>query len=163
MSCGDPHETPCSEVLDAVYLYLDGEQDAHHREQVRIHLDECAPCLRQYGLEQAVKALVARCCGSDRCPKGTRDAGRVGIVAGVGDQGRAFDLSPPPAGGDPPLKREGKNQTTRCLLISRSPYQRGPPPSSGEGPGERSVSQPHGYARMMKTAISARVTPRSGQ
>ena len=28
MSCGDPHETPCSEVLEAVYLYLDGEQDA---------------------------------------------------------------------------------------------------------------------------------------
>ena len=25
MSCGNPHETPCSEVLDRVYWYLDGE------------------------------------------------------------------------------------------------------------------------------------------
>ena len=25
MSCGDPHETDCGEVLDEVYLYLDGE------------------------------------------------------------------------------------------------------------------------------------------
>ena len=68
MSCGDPHETPCTEVLDAVYLYLDGEQDAAARQRVRVHLDECSPCLRQYGLEQAVKALVARCCGSDCAP-----------------------------------------------------------------------------------------------
>jgi mycothiol system anti-sigma-R factor len=68
MSCGDPHETPCSEVLEAVYLYLDGEQDAQHHDKIRIHLDECAPCLRQYGLEQAVKSLVARCCGSDAAP-----------------------------------------------------------------------------------------------
>ena len=73
MSCGDPHGTPCSEVLDAVYLYLDGEQDAEHREVVRMHLDECAPCLRQYGLEQAVKALVARCCGGDHAPVDLRE------------------------------------------------------------------------------------------
>ncbi len=73
MSCGDPHETPCSDVLEAVYLYLDGEQDPLSREQVRLHLDECAPCLRQYGLEQAVKALVARCCGSDPAPLELRD------------------------------------------------------------------------------------------
>ena len=73
MSCGDPHETPCGEVLADVYVYLDGEQDAASYDKVRQHLDECAPCLRQYGLEQAVKALVARCCGSDRAPRELRD------------------------------------------------------------------------------------------
>ena len=73
MSCGEPHATPCSEVLEAVYLYLDGEQDAHSHELVRHHLDECAPCLRQYGLEQAVKSLVARSCGSDSAPRDLRD------------------------------------------------------------------------------------------
>jgi mycothiol system anti-sigma-R factor len=73
VSCGEPHETPCSEVLEAVYLYLDGEQDAGSHEKVRLHLDECSPCLRQYGLEQAVKALVARCCGDDHAPVELRD------------------------------------------------------------------------------------------
>jgi mycothiol system anti-sigma-R factor len=68
MSCGDPHETPCSEVLEKVYLYLDGEADSHDQDHIRIHLDECSPCLRQYGLENAVKALVARCCGGDAPP-----------------------------------------------------------------------------------------------
>ena len=68
MSCGDPHETPCSEVLEQVYLYLDGEDDEHTHQHVRVHLDECSPCLRKYGLEQAVKALVARCCGNETAP-----------------------------------------------------------------------------------------------
>ncbi|HVE74460.1 MAG TPA: mycothiol system anti-sigma-R factor [Mycobacteriales bacterium] len=73
MSCGDPHETDCSEVLEAVYLYLDAEQDTDSRDKVRLHLDECAPCLRQYGLEQAVKSLVARCCGKDPVPSDLRE------------------------------------------------------------------------------------------
>ncbi len=72
MSCGEPHETPCSEVLETVYLYLDGECEEHAREHVRIHLDECAPCLRKYGLEQAVKALVARSC-AEQAPVDLRE------------------------------------------------------------------------------------------
>jgi len=80
MSCGDPHETPCSEVLEAVYLYLDGEQDSASHDHVRIHLDECSPCLRQYGLEQAVKTLVARCGGSDPVPRELRERVLVRIA-----------------------------------------------------------------------------------
>ena len=68
MSCGNPHDVPCTEVIEQVYLYLDGEIDDEGRAKVREHLDECAPCLRQFGLEQDVKALVARCCGSDVAP-----------------------------------------------------------------------------------------------
>lgn len=73
MSCGDPHETPCSEVLAAVYLYLDGEQDGEHHDVTRLHLDECSPCLREYGLDQMVKALVARTCGADTVPIDLRE------------------------------------------------------------------------------------------
>jgi mycothiol system anti-sigma-R factor len=47
MSCGNPHETPCTEVLDAVYSYLDGEIDDHQRALIVQHLDECGPCLQQ--------------------------------------------------------------------------------------------------------------------
>lgn len=72
MSCGNPHETDCSEVLERVFLYLDGELPPEVERDVREHLDECAPCLRQYGLEQAVKALVARSCGCDPVPEELR-------------------------------------------------------------------------------------------
>jgi len=73
MSCGNPHEIDCAEVIEQVYLYLDGEIDDEGRTKVRQHLDECAPCLRQFGLENEVKALVARCCGGDVAPDGLKD------------------------------------------------------------------------------------------
>jgi len=68
VSCGEPHETPCEEVLEKVYLYLDAEAEQHDHEHIRIHLDECAPCLRKYGLEQAVMKLVARSCKEQAPP-----------------------------------------------------------------------------------------------
>jgi mycothiol system anti-sigma-R factor len=68
MSCGDPHETDCDDVLEEVYLYLDLECTEDRRSLIREHLDECSPCLREYGIELEVKALVARCCGSELAP-----------------------------------------------------------------------------------------------
>ena len=63
MSCGKHHDTPCTEVLDRIYAYLDGELDPADEGKVRQHLDECGPCLREYGLEDAVKKLIRkRCC-----------------------------------------------------------------------------------------------------
>jgi mycothiol system anti-sigma-R factor len=72
MSCGKPHETPCTEVLDRVYSYLDGELGDDGKAKIRQHLDECGPCLREYGLEEAVKRLVHKSCGHDAVPDGLR-------------------------------------------------------------------------------------------
>jgi mycothiol system anti-sigma-R factor len=73
MSCGKPHDVPCSEVLARVYSYLDDEiETTAGYAQIRQHLDECGPCLRQYGLEEAVKRLVHKSCGSDNVPAGLR-------------------------------------------------------------------------------------------
>ncbi len=72
MSYGEPHETDCGEVLAEVFLYLDGEMTGERRDLIRNHLDDCSPCLRKYGLEQEVRALVARCCGGDRAPQALR-------------------------------------------------------------------------------------------
>jgi mycothiol system anti-sigma-R factor len=72
MSCGNPHETPCSEVLEAVYSYLDGEMDQVSYTQIKVHLEECGPCLREYGLEEVVKRLVHRYCGHEIVPADLR-------------------------------------------------------------------------------------------
>jgi mycothiol system anti-sigma-R factor len=77
MSCGEPHETDCREVLAEVYLYLDLECNDNRRLLIRDHLDECSPCLREYGIEQEVKALVARCCGGDVAPVDLKQRLRV--------------------------------------------------------------------------------------
>jgi mycothiol system anti-sigma-R factor len=63
-----PGGIDCDEVLADVYLYLDDETDPVIKDRIRIHLDDCAPCLRHFGLEQDMKSLVARTCGGDVAP-----------------------------------------------------------------------------------------------
>jgi len=77
MSCGEPHEVDCREILAEVYFYLDLECADDRRKTIRHHLDECVPCLREYGIEQEVKALVARCCGSETAPLHLRERLKV--------------------------------------------------------------------------------------
>lgn len=82
MSCGEPHETDCSEILDHLYEYLDKEMPAGDREKFQVHFDECHPCLEKYGLEQEVKKLVKRCCGHDDVPTDLRSKvmGRIEMI-----------------------------------------------------------------------------------
>jgi len=72
MSCGDAHETDCSEVLGHLYEYLDNEMSDDACAKFKEHFEECHPCLEKYGLEAAVKKLVKRCCGSDDVPSDLR-------------------------------------------------------------------------------------------
>ncbi|MBY8888231.1 mycothiol system anti-sigma-R factor [Streptomyces sp. PTM05] len=82
MSCGDPHETDCSEVLDHLYEYLDHEMSEGETTKFEEHFGECNPCLEKYGLEQAVKKLVKRCCGHDDVPGDLRSKvlGRIEMI-----------------------------------------------------------------------------------
>jgi mycothiol system anti-sigma-R factor len=73
-------ETPCSLVVEQVWTYLDGEMDEAACESIRQHLDECVACLRQFGIEQEVKALVARSCGCDEPPTDLRDRVRARLT-----------------------------------------------------------------------------------
>jgi mycothiol system anti-sigma-R factor len=72
MSCGNPHETKCTEVLDRVYEYLDGEMSEHDVMKIRRHLEECRHCLDQYDVDLALKALLRRCCASETAPQALR-------------------------------------------------------------------------------------------
>jgi mycothiol system anti-sigma-R factor len=81
VSCGKPHEIDCRQILNEVYLYLDLECSDQRRNAIKSHLDECSPCLREYGIEHEVKLLVARCCGGDRAPVELRDRLRAKITA----------------------------------------------------------------------------------
>ncbi|MHB1211749.1 MAG: mycothiol system anti-sigma-R factor [Candidatus Nanopelagicales bacterium] len=72
MSCGNPHATDCHDVLAMVDEFLDQELDTERRALIAEHLDECGPCLRQFGLDQAVKSLVHRSCGCAPAPEHLR-------------------------------------------------------------------------------------------
>jgi mycothiol system anti-sigma-R factor len=79
MSCGDPHDTDCREVIAEVWMFLDNECDHQRRELLQRHLDECSPCLEQFGLEEHLKALLARKCGGDHAPDALRQRLRQSI------------------------------------------------------------------------------------
>jgi mycothiol system anti-sigma-R factor len=80
-----PGNIDCDEVLKDLYLYLDDETDQEVKNRIRQHLDACSPCLKQYGLEQDVRSLVARCCGSDRAPESLHTRIRVRITEIAGE------------------------------------------------------------------------------
>src|SRR5215207_113225 len=71
---GEPIEiNSCDDVLSHVFEFLDHETDEARRAVIAEHLEDCSPCLRQFGIEQEFKALVRRRCGGDQPPVGLRD------------------------------------------------------------------------------------------
>jgi mycothiol system anti-sigma-R factor len=62
----------CARVLKQVYQFLDNELDSATGDEIREHLAACEPCLDRFDVEQAVKSLVHRCCGSERAPEALR-------------------------------------------------------------------------------------------
>ncbi|HVV24113.1 MAG TPA: mycothiol system anti-sigma-R factor [Pseudonocardiaceae bacterium] len=87
MSCGKPHEIDCSQVLAEVWLLLDHECSGDQRSKLEQHLDECGPCLEQYGLEEHLKELLARKCGGEHAPDGLKAKLRASIRQVVVQQG----------------------------------------------------------------------------
>jgi mycothiol system anti-sigma-R factor len=78
-----PGGVDCEDVLKDVFRFIDDESDPAVVDRIRQHLDGCAPCLRQFGLEQDVKSLIARCCGGDVAPQGLRSRIRVRLTEAV--------------------------------------------------------------------------------
>ena len=56
-----PKDIDCLKALDRLYEYLDGELTPVRAEEVRLHLERCAPCLAASDFEQAyLRFLEAR-------------------------------------------------------------------------------------------------------
>ena len=71
MSC-EGEDDECAQALARVYEYLDGEMSPGDCAQIREHIEDCAPCLKQYDLDVALKALVRRSC-QDSAPPDLRE------------------------------------------------------------------------------------------
>ena len=93
MSCGNPHDTPCSQVLEQMFTYLDGELGEPDLHLVREHLDECAPCMSEHDVDKMVKALIRRAAGGEVAPGALRDKIIVEITQQV-------SRHPAPQGGE---------------------------------------------------------------
>jgi mycothiol system anti-sigma-R factor len=60
---GERHDDiDCEAMLDQVFFFIDNELDEAASEQIRRHIDRCAPCLDEVTVERLVKKLIARSC-----------------------------------------------------------------------------------------------------
>jgi mycothiol system anti-sigma-R factor len=64
-------EGECTEVVRDLYLFLDQELDAGHRQLVMTHLEECSPCLEKFDFEVELRMVIAAR-NAQECPEPLR-------------------------------------------------------------------------------------------
>ena len=59
----DEHDhSNCEEALQELYTFLDGELTVEKREHIRVHLDDCNPCLEAYDFEAELRLVISTKC-----------------------------------------------------------------------------------------------------
>ena len=67
------HEhTSCQEALEELYTFLDGELTVDKREHIRVHLDDCNPCLEHYDFEAELRIVISKKC-KEPVPQSLKD------------------------------------------------------------------------------------------
>jgi mycothiol system anti-sigma-R factor len=52
----------CSEAVEVLYHYLDGQLTEERRVLIRQHLDDCPPCLDAFDFEAELRVVIAHKC-----------------------------------------------------------------------------------------------------
>lgn len=61
----------CSEAVELLYHYLDGELTEERRIVIQNHLDDCPPCFSAFDFETELRVIVAQRC-RERVPESLR-------------------------------------------------------------------------------------------
>jgi len=69
----------CSEALAEIFLLLDRECSPERDAELRRHIEDCPPCLEEYGIDEQLKQLLARKCGGDTAPNELKQKLRASI------------------------------------------------------------------------------------
>ena len=67
-----PRGIDCAEALDRLYEYIDGELTPVRAEEVRLHLEKCAPCLGVSQFEKAYLRFLEARTRAKEAPEGLR-------------------------------------------------------------------------------------------
>ncbi len=90
------HHGKCSDAVERLYHYLDGELDEARMAMVKRHLDECLPCLEAFDFEAELRQIVAR-----KCREPVPEQLRVRITLAIQAEFGSGEL--PGGGGMPPF------------------------------------------------------------
>jgi mycothiol system anti-sigma-R factor len=77
----------CEEALSEIFLLLDKECSPSRDAELRRHIDDCPPCLAEYGIDEQLKHLLARKCGGDHAPDDLKSRLRASIRQTVATRG----------------------------------------------------------------------------
>lgn len=77
--CDAEFHVDCAQVIAEVWTLLDGECTVDNRQKLQRHLEQCPECLRHYGIEERIKALIARKCSGETLPDRLRERVRLEI------------------------------------------------------------------------------------
>jgi mycothiol system anti-sigma-R factor len=62
-------EAHCREVIEHLFVYIDGEMDAREFAAIRRHLSLCVECLQQVDFEVEIKRIVRSKCSQEEVPE----------------------------------------------------------------------------------------------
>ncbi len=72
----------CTEAVEVLYHYLDGQLTEERRILIQRHLDECPPCLDAFDFEAELRVVISSHCRSDSVPQALRERIQRAIEAG---------------------------------------------------------------------------------
>lgn len=81
----------CDEALHELYTFLDGELTEARRTRIRVHLDDCSPCLEVFDFEAELRLVIKQKC-QDQVPESLRQ--RIFDSLAAPDAGAADDGLP---------------------------------------------------------------------
>ncbi|PXY26658.1 mycothiol system anti-sigma-R factor [Prauserella sp. PE36] len=84
---GKSDKVHCEEALAEIFLLLDKECSPERDAELRRHIDDCPPCLEEYGIDEQLKQLLARKCGGDHAPAELKNRLRASIRKTVEEHG----------------------------------------------------------------------------
>lgn len=84
---GASDKVRCEEALADIYLLLDRECSPERDAALRAHIEDCPPCLEEYGIDEHIKQLLARKCGGDHAPAELKTRLRASIRQTVASRG----------------------------------------------------------------------------
>ena len=70
----------CQEALEELYTFLDGELTVEKREHIRVHLDDCNPCLEHYDFEAELRIVI-----STKCKEQVPDSLRAQVLRAISE------------------------------------------------------------------------------
>ncbi|WP_199432448.1 mycothiol system anti-sigma-R factor [Qaidamihabitans albus] len=84
---GKDGKVHCEEALAEIYLLLDKECSPERDAELRKHIEDCPPCLEEYGIDEQLKQLLARKCGGEHAPADLKSRLRASIRKTVAERG----------------------------------------------------------------------------